>query len=62
MISLPGIAIKAKIYESANSLVYRGIREGDNTPVILKVLKQDYPTQPNSLATSRNMKLRDRST
>jgi serine/threonine protein kinase len=44
MISLPGIAIKAKIYESANSLVYRGIREGDNTPVILKVLKQDYPT------------------
>jgi len=44
MISLPGIAIKAKIYESANSLVYRGIREGDNIPVILKVLKQDYPT------------------
>jgi PAS domain S-box-containing protein len=44
MISLPGIAIKAKIYESANSLVYRGIREWDNTPVILKVLKQDYPT------------------
>ncbi len=44
MISLPGIAIKAKIYESANSLVYRGIRQDDNTPVILKVLKQDYPT------------------
>jgi PAS domain S-box-containing protein len=44
MISLPGIAIKAKIYESANSLVYRGVREGDNIPVILKVLKQDYPT------------------
>ena len=44
MISLPQVAVKAKIYESANSLVYRGIREGDNTPVILKVLKQDYPT------------------
>ena len=44
MISLPGIAIKAKIYESANSLVYRGIQQDDNTSVILKVLKQNYPT------------------
>ncbi|MBD1895845.1 AAA family ATPase [Coleofasciculus sp. FACHB-129] len=44
MISLPQVAITAKIYESANSLVYRGIREDDNTPVILKVLKEDYPT------------------
>jgi predicted ATPase/signal transduction histidine kinase/CheY-like chemotaxis protein/tRNA A-37 threonylcarbamoyl transferase component Bud32 len=44
MISLPQVAVKAKIYESANSLVYRGIREGDRTPIILKVLKEDYPT------------------
>src|SRR5919202_2037858 len=62
MISLPQVAVTAKIYESANSLVYRGIREGDlrfsqgetpranaaaqrsRIPVILKVLKQDYPT------------------
>ena len=44
MIFLPQVAVTAKIYESANSLVYRGIRTSDNTPVILKVLKQDYPT------------------
>ncbi|MBD1810021.1 AAA family ATPase [Microcoleus sp. FACHB-SPT15] len=44
MISLPQVAVKAKIYESANSLVYRGIREGDRTPVILKILKEDYPS------------------
>jgi tRNA A-37 threonylcarbamoyl transferase component Bud32 len=44
MISLPQVAVKAKIYESANSVVYRGIREGDRTPVILKVLKEDYPS------------------
>ncbi|MBD1834233.1 AAA family ATPase [Cyanobacteria bacterium FACHB-472] len=44
MISLPQVTVTAKIYESVNSLVYRGIREGDNTPVILKVLKEDYPT------------------
>src|ERR671933_1260759 len=44
MIFLPRVAVTAKIYESANSLVYRGIRQSANTPVILKVLKQDYPT------------------
>ena len=33
-----------QIYESADSLVYRGIREQDDQAVILKVLKQDYPT------------------
>src|ERR671933_1750638 len=44
MIKLPGIKVLARIYESANSLVYRGIREQDNQPLILKVLKEDYPT------------------
>ena len=44
MIRLPGIKVLAQIYESANSLVYRGIREQDHKTVILKVLKQDYPT------------------
>ncbi|MEG4533887.1 AAA family ATPase [Microcoleus sp. D2_18a_D3] len=44
MIRLPGIKVLAQIYESANSLVYRGIREQDRKTVILKVLKQDYPT------------------
>ena len=42
MITVPGIAVKAQIYEGANSLVYRGIREQDNCLVILKVLKQEY--------------------
>ncbi|NCJ08190.1 PAS domain S-box protein [Synechococcales cyanobacterium C] len=44
MITLPGVAIHSKIYESAASLVYRGIREQDNCEVIAKVLKQDYPS------------------
>jgi serine/threonine protein kinase len=44
MISLPQVAVTAKIYESVNSLVYRGIQESDRTPVILKILKEDYPT------------------
>jgi predicted ATPase/signal transduction histidine kinase/DNA-binding NarL/FixJ family response regulator/tRNA A-37 threonylcarbamoyl transferase component Bud32 len=44
MISLENIAVQSKIYESANSLVYRGIKKDSGTSVILKVLKQDYPT------------------
>ncbi|MGB7443381.1 MAG: AAA family ATPase [Coleofasciculaceae cyanobacterium] len=44
MIKLPGIKVLAQIYKSANSVVYRGIREQGHKAVILKVLKQDYPT------------------
>ena len=33
-----------KIYENANSIVYRSQRVEDDKPVILKILKQDYPT------------------
>lgn len=45
MINIPGYQILARIYESANSLVYRGRRQEDNQPVIVKVLKQEYPTE-----------------
>ncbi|MGK7901433.1 MAG: AAA family ATPase, partial [Hormoscilla sp.] len=44
MIALPGYQTIAQIYESANSHLYRAIRSQDRQPVILKVLKQDYPT------------------
>jgi predicted ATPase/serine phosphatase RsbU (regulator of sigma subunit)/tRNA A-37 threonylcarbamoyl transferase component Bud32 len=44
MLTLPNYQIVSQIYESANSLVYRGHRKTDNKPVILKMLKQDYPT------------------
>ncbi len=39
-----GYQIVSEIYESSNSLVFRGYRESDNQPVILKTLKKDYPT------------------
>jgi serine/threonine protein kinase len=44
MLTLPHYEIATQIYESTHSLVYRGWRKKDNKPVILKVLKQDYPT------------------
>jgi predicted ATPase/serine phosphatase RsbU (regulator of sigma subunit)/tRNA A-37 threonylcarbamoyl transferase component Bud32 len=44
LIGINGYQILTQIYESANSIVYRGIQEQDKQPVILKMLKQDYPT------------------
>ncbi len=44
MIILPGIVVQGKIYESEKSIVYRGIYEQKQIPVILKVLKSDYPS------------------
>ncbi|MDM9582278.1 AAA family ATPase [Nostoc sp. GT001] len=44
MLEIPEYKIWAKIHESANSRVYRGIRERDRLPLIFKILKKDYPT------------------
>ncbi|HEY9609978.1 serine/threonine-protein kinase PknK, partial [Allocoleopsis sp.] len=52
MLIVPGVEVKTRIYESANSLVYRAIRQSDNEPVILKILKENYPT-PQELARYR---------
>ena len=43
MLAVPGYQILALIYESANSFVYRGRRERDDRPVVLKMLKQQPP-------------------
>jgi serine/threonine protein kinase len=51
MIALPGIAIQEKIYESANSLVYRGIRD-DGQTIVIKRLKEEYPS-PQELTRYR---------
>src|SRR4028119_1223422 len=44
MIVLSGITIQNKIYESSASLVYRGLREEDSQAIVIKLLKQDYPS------------------
>ena len=43
MMSIPGYEIVALIYQSKKSIVYRGRKE-KNEDVILKVLKEEYPT------------------
>ncbi|MEG4817905.1 AAA family ATPase [Microcoleus sp. K5-D4] len=52
MLSIPGVTVVTLLYESANSLVYRAIREADNQPIILKLLKESYPT-PEELVRYR---------
>jgi PAS domain S-box-containing protein len=44
MLTFPNYQILAQIYQSVNSLVYRSISQIDRQPIILKILKQDYPT------------------
>jgi len=44
MLTLTGYQIIEQIYESANSVVYRGIREQDSQTVMLKFLKEEYPS------------------
>ncbi|MFL9452501.1 AAA family ATPase [Tolypothrix bouteillei VB521301_2] len=44
MSAIADYQIISKIYESANSLVYRSVCNSITQPVILKILKEDYPT------------------
>jgi PAS domain S-box-containing protein len=44
MSALAGVAIQSKIYESSASQVDRGIREEDGRVIVVKMLKQDYPS------------------
>ncbi len=61
MMSAPlGYQILAQIYESSKSVVYRGIREGDNKAVILKFLKEDYPTPEEILRCKQEYKITHR--
>jgi predicted ATPase/WD40 repeat protein/GAF domain-containing protein/tRNA A-37 threonylcarbamoyl transferase component Bud32 len=44
MINVVGYQISEQISQNENSIVYRADREQDNLPVILKILRQKYPT------------------
>ncbi|PQJ95796.1 serine/threonine protein kinase [Chromatium okenii] len=49
MMLLSGYQTQSLLYESANSEIYRAIKAADGQKVILKVLKQNYPT-PSEIA------------
>ncbi|OYE01553.1 trifunctional serine/threonine-protein kinase/ATP-binding protein/sensor histidine kinase [Nostoc sp. 'Peltigera membranacea cyanobiont' 232] len=43
-VDVPGYGIGERIYTSTRTLVYRGWREADQTPVVIKLLKSSYPS------------------
>ncbi len=49
MIKLSGYQITEKIYEGHNSKIYRGIRNSNNKPVVIKLPDKEYPS-PDQLA------------
>ncbi|BAZ28710.1 multi-sensor signal transduction multi-kinase [Cylindrospermum sp. NIES-4074] len=53
MVSLTGYQINELIYSGSRTLVHRGIRESDQKPVVIKLLRREYPTF-NELVRFRN--------
>ncbi len=44
MISIPGFDIRNEIYEGGKSVIFKAQRKADKLPVIIKLLKKEYPT------------------
>ncbi|HAZ47652.1 MAG TPA: serine/threonine protein kinase [Cyanobacteria bacterium UBA11369] len=53
IVNVAGYGILNKIHQGTRTLVYRGVRDRDQKPVILKLLKNEYPTF-NELVQFRN--------
>ncbi|MEH1828927.1 MAG: AAA family ATPase [Nostoc sp.] len=44
LVNIPGYRIYDLLYSGSRTLVYRGYRETDSLPVVIKLLKNPYPT------------------
>jgi len=53
MIKIPGYSITTQIHSGIRTLVYRAVSETNQKPVVLKLLKSEYPTF-NELVQFRN--------
>ena len=43
-VSIPGYKVSEKLYNGSRTLVYRGYRETDSLPIVIKLLKNPYPS------------------
>jgi serine/threonine protein kinase len=43
-VSIPGYKVSEQLYNGSRTLVYRGNREIDSLPVVIKLLKNPYPS------------------
>ncbi|WP_392533750.1 AAA family ATPase [Nostoc sp. C117] len=53
LINIPGYRINEEVYNASRTLVYRGYRESDSLRVVIKLLKNPYPSF-NELLQFRN--------
>ncbi|MHC5760034.1 trifunctional serine/threonine-protein kinase/ATP-binding protein/sensor histidine kinase [Nostoc sp.] len=44
VVSIPGYQVSEELYNGSRTLVYRAIREIDSLPVVIKLLKNPYPS------------------
>ncbi|MBD2494247.1 ATP-binding sensor histidine kinase [Nostoc sp. FACHB-280] len=44
LVRIPGYSISEELYNGSRTLVYRGYRENDSLPVVIKLLKNSYPS------------------
>ncbi|MEH2365585.1 trifunctional serine/threonine-protein kinase/ATP-binding protein/sensor histidine kinase [Nostoc sp.] len=44
MVSIPGYQVSEELYNGSRTLAYRGYRETDSLPVVIKLLKNPYPS------------------
>ncbi|MEH2029579.1 MAG: hypothetical protein V7K67_07865 [Nostoc sp.] len=52
-INIPGYRIYDLLYNGSRTLVYRGVRESDSLPVVIKLLKNPGLTQLAQLTSAR---------
>ncbi len=57
MLEISGYRISDKIYESFRHLVYRAVRQRDDLPVVLKVLRNEYPDPEETAAFEREYRI-----
>jgi histidine kinase len=55
-----GYSLEAELHQGPSSRVYRGRRESDNHPVVLKVLKNDFPSAHELARYEREFKVASR--
>lgn len=52
-VNIPGYRVLEKIYTGTRTLVYRGLRKQDQQPVVIKLMRNEYPSF-NELVQFRN--------
>lgn len=60
MINLRGYEIKEEIFRNSNSTIYRGTRNSDKCPVVVKLLNKEYPTDKEIAAFIREYEIADK--